>query len=153
MKRIKKIVLTTSAIAVSVVAGLSLIAVAFSQSGSLSLAACVALGIFTSMLWPGALILMEERVPSVGVAAYALMAAGGDLGASIVPQGMGIIVDNIALTEWAAELAGKLSVSPEDIGFKTGMIIVAVFPALGLLLLAYMKKYFGIKSEKKASKE
>lgn len=134
-------------------AALCYLAVAFSQSGSLSLAACVALGIFTSMLWPGALILMEERVPSVGVAAYALMAAGGDLGASIVPQGMGIIVDNIALTEWAAELAGKLSVSPEDIGFKTGMIIVAVFPALGLLLLAYMKKYFGIKSEKKASKE
>ncbi len=45
----------------------------------LSLAACVAVGICTAMLWPGTLIFMEEKIPAAGVAAYALMAAGGGL--------------------------------------------------------------------------
>ena len=60
----------------------------------MSLIACVALGICTSMLWPGTLILMEEKIPAVGIAGYALMAAGGDFGASIAPQTLGIVVDN-----------------------------------------------------------
>ena len=43
------------------------------------------------MLWPGTLILMEEKIPAVGIAGYALMAAGGDFGASIAPQTLGIV--------------------------------------------------------------
>lgn len=120
--------------------------IAFSND-TLSLISCVALGVFTSMLWPGTLILMEERVPMVGVAAYALMAAGGDLGASVAPQGLGIIVDNISLTAWAENLGSTMSLTAEEVGFKVGMLIAGVFPALGLILLAYMKKYFKIKKK------
>ena len=109
----------------------------------LSLAACVAVGICTAMLWPGTLIFMEEKIPAAGVAAYALMAAGGDLGASIAPQALGIVVDRIALTEWAGTLGSRLSLTPEQVGFKAGMLMAAVFPVLGILLLAYMKTYFG----------
>lgn len=118
------------------------IAIAFSPSAALSLVACVALGICTSMLWPGTLILMGEKIPAVGVAAYALMAAGGDLGASVAPQTFGIIVDNIAVTEWANTVGNALSLTPEQVGFKAAMLIAAVFPILGVLLLAYMKKFF-----------
>ena len=119
--------------------------VSFSQNDILSLLACIALGICTSMLWPGTLIFMEEKVPMVGVAAYALMAAGGDLGASVAPQTLGIIVDNISLTQWAQNLGNTLSLSAEEIGFKVGMLIAAAFPILGLILLAYMKKHFSSK--------
>lgn len=118
------------------------LAVAVSQNAVFSLIACVALGICTSMLWPGTLILMEKEIPAVGVAAYALMAAGGDFGASVAPQTLGIIVDNIALTEWAKTFGSTLSLSPEQVGFKVGMLIAAVFPSLGVLLLIYMKKFF-----------
>lgn len=118
------------------------LAVAVSPNAVFSLIACVALGICTSMLWPGTLILMEEKIPAVGVAAYALMAAGGDLGASVAPQTLGIIVDNIALTEWVKTFGSTLSLSPEQVGFKAGMLIAAAFPFLGVLLLIYMKKYF-----------
>lgn len=114
--------------------------VAFSPNAILSLAACVMLGMCTSMLWPGTLILMEEKVPAVGVAAYALMAAGGDLGASVAPQTLGIIVDNISLTKWAQTFGNTLSLSPEQVGFKVGMLIAAIFPVLGVILLVYMKK-------------
>lgn len=115
---------------------------AVSPSAVVSLAACVLLGVCTSMLWPGTLILMEEKIPAVGVAAYALMAAGGDFGASVAPQTLGIIVDNIALTDWAARLGDTLSLTPEQIGFKVGMLIAAIFPLLGVLLLLYMKRFF-----------
>ncbi len=127
--------------------------VAFSPNDILSLIACVGLGICTSMLWPGTLILMEEKIPMLGVAAYALMAAGGDLGASVAPQTLGIIVDNISVSEWAINLANTLSLSPEDIGFKMGMLIAAIFPILGLILLAFIKKHFQIKSNKKKNQE
>ena len=127
--------------------------VAFSPNDILSLIACVGLGICTSMLWPGTLILMEEKIPMLGVAAYALMAAGGDLGASVAPQTLGIIVDNISVSEWAINLANTLSLSPEDIGFKMGMLIAAIFPILGLILLAFIKKHFQIKSNKKKTQE
>lgn len=123
-------------------------AVALSVNAVFSLVACVALGICTSMLWPGTLIYMEENIPAAGVAAYALMAAGGDLGASVAPQALGIVVDNIALTQWAGELGEALSLSAEQIGFKTGMLMAAIFPALGCLVLLYMKKYFGKKVQK-----
>lgn len=116
--------------------------VAFSPNAVLSLIACVAVGICTSMLWPGTLILTEEKIPAVGVAAYALMAAGGDFGASFAPQTLGIIVDNVSLTEWAKSLGNTLSLSPEQVGFKVGMLIAVIFPILGMILLAYMKKYF-----------
>lgn len=118
------------------------VTVALSVNAVFSLVACVALGICTSMLWPGTLIFMEEKIPGAGVAAYALMAAGGDLGASVAPQILGIVVDNISATEWAATFGGTLSLTPEQVGFKAGMLIAAVFPILGMLLLAYMKKYF-----------
>ncbi len=116
--------------------------VAVSHSPILSLIACVAVGICSSMLWPGTLILMEEKIPAVGVAAYALMAAGGDFGASFAPQTLGIIVDNVALTNWAQSLGTTLSLSPEQVAFKLGMLIAAIFPILGIILLLYMKKHF-----------
>ncbi len=118
------------------------LAVAFSPNAIVSLIACVALGICTSMLWPGTLIYMEENLPAVGVAAYALMAAGGDFGAAFAPQGMGIVVDRIALTDWAGSLAAQFSLNPVQIGFKVGMLLTAILPLLGIFLILWMKRYF-----------
>lgn len=108
----------------------------------ISLVSCVAVGLFTAMLWPGTLILMEEKVKGVGVAAYALMAAGGDLGASLAPQGLGIAVDSVSAAGWAKQLGDKFSLSAEQIGFKIGMLLASVFSLLGIILLIYMKKHF-----------
>ena len=123
--------------------------VAFSTNSILSLTGCVLAGICTSMLWPGTLILMEERVPAVGVAAYALIAAGGDFGASFAPQAMGVVVDEIAVTTWAQNVGNSLALSPEQVGFKAGMLITAIFPVLGFILLLYMKKFFKINDKKR----
>lgn len=116
--------------------------VALSPSSLLSLLACAALGICTAMLWPGTLILMEDKLPAIGVAAYALMAAGGDFGSSLAPQALGILVDNISLSDWAQEWGNVLSLSAEQVGFKVGMLAAAIFPVLGVFLLIYMKHFF-----------
>lgn len=104
--------------------------------------ACVFTGLFTSMLWPGTLIMMEENLPGLGVAAYALMAASGDLGASIAPQLLGIVVDNVAASEFAIELGMKLSLDAEQIGLKAGMLVTAIFPILGTAVIIFAMKYF-----------
>jgi len=113
----------------------------------LAFIACVFTGFCTSMLWPGTLILMEEKIPNPGVGAYALMAAGGDFGASIAPQLMGIIVDKVSASTWANSLSVTLSMSAEQIGMKAGMLTTAFFPIIGIILLILIKKYFSAKKE------
>lgn len=119
-------------------AAICYITAGFSNNVIVSMIACVLTGWFTSMLWPGTLILMEEKVPGVGVAAYALMAAGGDFGASIAPMSLGVIVDMVSGSEWAM----SISTMPEQLGMKTGMLAASIFPLLGVLLILFMKKYF-----------
>ncbi len=113
-----------------------------SNSAVVALIACAVTGMFAAMLWPGALILMEENLPGIGVTAYALMAAGGDLGASIAPQLMGIVVDNISASEFAIQLSAQAGVTAEQIGMKAGMLVSALFPIIGTALLLVMIRYF-----------
>lgn len=111
-----------------------------------AMAACILTGLCTSMLWPGTLILMEEKIPNPGVAAYALMAAGGDFGGSVAPQMLGAVVDFVSESSFAADLSQKLSLSAEQIGMKAGMLAAAVFPLLGTALLVFIRRYFSKRS-------
>lgn len=115
---------------------------------ALSLIACIITGVCASMLWPGSLILMEEKLPHVGVAAYALMAAGGDFGASIAPQLLGIVVDKVEAANFALKLSESLSLSTEQIGMKAGMLVAAIFPVFGIMVLLIIKKKLNIKNNK-----
>lgn len=108
----------------------------------LSMVACVLTGLFTSMLWPGTLILMEEKIPAPGVAAYALMAAGGDFGASVAPQMLGAIVDKVKDSSWAVDFGETVNLSAEQIGMKVGMLTAMIFPLIGITLLIFIRKYF-----------
>ena len=116
--------------------------VAFSSNVILSFVACVLIGLFTSMLWTGSLIMMEEKVPNAGVAAYALMAVGGDLGASVSPQLMGIVIDQVSLSRFAVNLSTTLNLTTEQIGMKAGMLFGAIFPLLGTVTLIITFRYF-----------
>lgn len=108
----------------------------------IAMLACILNGLFTAMLWPGTLILMEEKIASPSVSAYALMAAGGDLGGSVAPQLLGIVVDTVAASSLAQRLSPVINLSCEQIGMKAGMLTTALFPFVGLLLLFLMKKRF-----------
>ena len=111
-------------------------------SPALAFAACVLTGVFTAMLWPGTLIMMEEKLPGAGVAAYALMAAGGDLGASVAPQLLGIVVDKVSASAFALEKSAAWGMTVDQIGLKAGMLVTAVFPLIGAAVVACGILYF-----------
>ena len=107
--------------------------------------ACAFTGLCVSMLWPGSLIVGSERFPASGVFIFAMMAAGGDLGASVGPQLLGIVADAVALTPFAAELGSTLSLTAEQIGMKAGMLVGALFPLLAIFV--YLKLHRNAKKK------
>ena len=104
--------------------------------------ACALTGIFTSMLWPGTLIYVEEKFDNVGVAIYALMAAGGDMGASVAPQLLGIVSDKFSLTSFALNISKIFNISVEQVGMRAGLLLTGLFPVMGVLCILCMKKHF-----------
>lgn len=118
---------------------------AFSNQPIVGLVACGLTGFCVAMLWPGSLILLEERIPHCGVAAYAMMAAGGDLGASAIPQLVGIITDSVIASPAAADLAASLSLTTEQLGMKAGMAVATAAPLLCALVVVLL-----IRTPKKA---
>lgn len=69
----------------------------FSANAVVGLIACAVTGFCVSMLWPGSLIAVADRIPHGSVVMYAMMAAGGDLGASVGPQLVGIVSDTVGI--------------------------------------------------------
>lgn len=104
--------------------------------------ACALTGLCVSMLWPGTLIVLGENYPKAGVASYALMACGGDMGASVGPQMIGAVVDGVGKSSLAEKLAQTLPFTAEQIGMKAGILFSAIFPLLGIIVVCLLKKYF-----------
>ena len=123
-------------------AALCYLTVGLTSNTIVAFIACIFTGLFTSMLWPGTLIMMEEKIPGVGVAAYALMASGGDLGASVAPQLMGIVIDRVSISDYAARRALETGLTPEQIGMQTGMLVTSLFPIAGIILLLLIIRFF-----------
>lgn len=113
-----------------------------SLSPVVGIIACALTGIFTAMLWPGTLIYVEEKFENVGVAIYALMAAGGDMGASVAPQLLGIVSDKFGLTNFALKISQMFNISTEQVSMRAGLLVAGIFPVAGVLCILCMKKYF-----------
>ena len=112
---------------------------------AIGLLACGFTGFCVSMLWPGSLIVASDRIPDGGVFIYAMMAAGGDLGASVGPQLIGLITDAAIASPELSAFAADISLAPEQLGMKLGMLVGALFP------LAAIPVYFHI--DRTAKKE
>lgn len=113
---------------------------AVSNIALIGLVACAFTGFCTSMLWPGNLVVASDRFPESGVFIYAMMAAGGDLGASVAPQLVGIITDTTIANPMMVSLAQNLSLAPEQLGLKLGMLVGMLFPLVGIFLFYNMFK-------------
>lgn len=106
------------------------------------LIACALTGFCVSMMWPGSLIVASDRYPQGGVMIFALMAAGGDFGASVGPQLVGVITDVALENQALLSMAEQLSLQPEQFGMKLGMIIGMLFPLIAIAVYAtYLKSY------------
>jgi len=106
----------------------------------IGLIACAFTGLCTSMLWPGSLVAASDRFPSGGVFIFALMAAGGDLGASVGPQLIGVVTDALIKNPAAVNFAQTLNLTPEQFGMKTGMLIAMLFPIMAFFVFTRLNK-------------
>ena len=104
----------------------------FSPVPAIGLFACAFTGFCTSMLWPGMLVVASGRIPTGGVFIYALMAAGGDMGASVGPQLIGLLTDVSIASPAVQNIALQFAMSPEQLGMKIGMLAASAFPIVGI---------------------
>lgn len=100
----------------------------------IGLLACALTGFFTAQFWPGNLVIASERHPAGGVFIYAFMAVGGDLGASLGPQFVGMATDFVIADPALASIAQNLGYSAEQFGLKLGMLGGMCFPLLAILV-------------------
>ena len=113
---------------------------ALSPFAWIGLLACPLTGFCVSMLWPGSLIVAQEKMPQGGVFIFAMMAAGGDSGASIGSQLVGVVIDGVIASERGGALASSLGLGIEQLAMKTGMLVGAIFPILSILIYAILHK-------------
>ncbi|MBO5755013.1 MAG: MFS transporter [Clostridia bacterium] len=104
------------------------------------LAACAITGLCTAMMWPGCLIVVAKKFPAAGVFIYADMAAGGDFGAAAGPQMIGAVTDAVAASSFMGDVALRLSLTPDSLGMRVGMLIGALFPLGAFILYRFLSK-------------
>lgn len=126
-------------------ASLCYVIAALSPIPIFGLLACAATGFFVSMLWPGSLIVASEKLPQAGVFLYAMMAAGGDFGASVGPQMVGVITDSIINYPAAVSLANSLGLTADQLGMKIGVFAGSIFPLVATFV------FYSIMRHKKES--
>ncbi len=113
---------------------------ALSGVAVIGLLACALTGFFVSMMWPGCLVVASEKFPTAGVFIYAMMAAGGDLGASLGPQLVGVITDATKASELASSLGEKLGMTSDQIGLKAGILVGALLSLIAVFVYLYILK-------------
>lgn len=117
------------------------ITAALTNIAAIGLFACVFTGFCVSMLWPGSILVSSDKFKSSGVFIFAMMAAGGDLGAAIGPQLLGVVTDTALVSPAVNDLASQLSLSAEQLSMKIGILSGAIFPLLAIpFMLAITKQ-------------
>ncbi len=111
----------------------------------IGLISCAMTGLCTAMLWPGSIIVASDKFSSAGLAIFALMAAGGDLGGAIGPQLVGTVADNAMTNEHIYHLSTVFNITTEQMAMKVGLLSAIAFPLLATIL--YTKNYIKRKQD------
>lgn len=105
----------------------------------LNLVACILTGFFTSILWPGCLVISSEKFQNSGVLIYALMAAGGDMGAAFVPQLVGMVTDYVINNNFMISSFANNFAITEEIAMKCGIFVASLCPLAAFFILLKIK--------------
>jgi hypothetical protein len=92
------------------------------------------------MMWPGSLLVASDRFPTGGVLIFALMAAGGDMGASVGPQLVGVVTDAAIAIPAISDFAATLGLAPEQLGMRLGILIGTLFPLCAIPVYAHFRR-------------
>lgn len=97
------------------------IAASLSDSSAIGLAGCIVCGFSVGIMWPGAISICSERIPTGGTAMFALLAMAGDLGGAFGPG-----------------LIGSMAQKSND-NLRRGMLVGSVFPLVLIISLLLLK--------------
>ncbi len=111
--------------------------VVVSDNPIISITACAITGFCVSMLWPGSVILASNEFPHGGVAIFALMAVGGDMGAAIIPQLVGVMADVAESSTALMSLADTLGYTSDQFALKLGMFISIPVPLIAIFVYLF----------------
>lgn len=95
---------------------------AVSFSPVISVISCVMSGLFVSILWPGTLVAASQQLPSAGASMFALLAAGGDIGASLGAGMTGRVVDILMSRSIPEQMALKIAIAGAAV-FPVGAVV------------------------------
>lgn len=88
------------------------IAAATASKPVIGLIGCVICGVSVAIMWPGTISISSKTIPMGGTAMFALLAMAGDLGGTIGPGVVGMVIQQ----------AGN--------NFQSGMLVGCIFPVL-----------------------
>lgn len=118
------------------IGALCYVTAAVSKSPYIGIAACIVTGLCVSLLWPGSVVIAARELPLAGASMFALLSAGGDVGASAGSFLIGRIADTIAASGMT-EVFGITGLTPEQAGLRIGLLVAACFP-LACVAVNYM---------------
>ena len=113
---------------------------ALSPFAPVSLLACALCGLAVSLLWPGTLVIASAQYPLAGAWLFAILAAGGDIGAAFGPWLVGFIADRSQDVSWLHTVAVQTGLEPEQLGLRAGLLFAALFPAGTFFCQRWLRK-------------
>ncbi|MDF2627067.1 MAG: fucose permease [Symbiobacteriaceae bacterium] len=123
----------------AIMAACCFVVAALSPVNLIALLACVLCGLATSLLWPGALVLAAERFPLAGAGMFAIMAAGGDVGAAAGPWLVGVVTDHVPGLPVVGGLVSATGLQSEQFGLRAGLLVGTIFPLVAYACLRWMR--------------
>ncbi len=135
-----KIDLSNAMIVMSLLAVIFYVLAGMAKSTAIVVLFCALTGFSVSFLWPGIMTLTAVKFPKCGAWLMAMLAVFGDLGASVAPYFMSVIIEagnSLAITEW---LCGAYAISETQSAMRVSLVAVAIFPLGSLFCQIAMKK-------------
>ncbi|MEA4889401.1 MAG: MFS transporter [Clostridiaceae bacterium] len=124
----------------SVLAVICYLVVALSPVPAFGLIACALSGLAVSLLWPGTLVMAAAHFPLAGASLFAVLAAGGDIGASTGPWLSGLITEYAPHWDFLAGALRQTGLNVEQFGLRAGMLFATIFPIGSLICQIWLRR-------------
>lgn len=111
---------------------------ALSGNPIVGMAACGLTGFCVSMLWPGSIVVASRELPLAGASMFALMSAGGDLGASAASFLVGRVADSVEAMGLTSFLGSPATA--EQAALRAGLLFASIFSLCGFIVNLVLRK-------------
>jgi MFS family permease len=116
----------------------------------IGLLGCALSGLAVSLLWPGTLVRAADHFPLAGASIFAILAAGGDMGASLGPWLAGLVAENGPSWPALIQIKAWADLGRDQLGLRMGMLFGVIFPLGALFCHIWLSRRHRADSEDKA---